>query len=366
MGKARMAKEKVTRGKKGNIKKTAKVHLKKTNAAEDAVEVAVDYRPLAMAYRAVGYPHLSMCLELGRVYTVAELETRCGSKDPKRRARLYQKLQDPSCFRPTTLDSAFDSPKKRKKKGVRTPLWARPPVLDDPKVVERKRRIANNVARALLQKNQEISDKHVVMVLKSWGFGRNTARQNVMPLGAEWVNSDTLGMNRSRDGRVKVTGASRRHKYVTNLLVRWFKDGSRANGLADFKCTSIAVNCDYAAARHRDGNNAGPSVVKAFGKFTGGELCYWPKDNRKQKDVKKLKRADCIVRNVEKSPFLFDGRKAHEVRPFKGKRFSLVFFTCGGYSVASTAEKELLVDTLGFPAPTGPAPVKGANFENID
>ena len=39
------------------------------------------------------------------------------------------------------------------------------------------------------------------------------------------------------------------------------------------------MNFAYAARRHRDSYKVGPSVVKAFGSFTGGELLYWPEDN---------------------------------------------------------------------------------------
>ena len=40
----------------------------------------------------------------------------------------------------------------------------------------------------------------------------------------------------------------------------------------DFKFTSITLNKNYAAKRHRDKNNLGDSRLIAFGDFTGGEI----------------------------------------------------------------------------------------------
>ena len=36
--------------------------------------------------------------------------------------------------------------------------------------------------------------------------------------------------------------------------------------------TSIAFNVGFASERHRDAGNAGPSIVTAFGDYTGGQL----------------------------------------------------------------------------------------------
>jgi len=46
-----------------------------------------------------------------------------------------------------------------------------------------------------------------------------------------------------------------------------------------FPFTTVCINRDYAAKRHRDANNMGVSVVRAFGDFAGGRLRYFPDDN---------------------------------------------------------------------------------------
>ena len=60
---------------------------------------------------------------------------------------------------------------------------------------------------------------------------------------------------------------------------------------------------------------------------------------------------ECQVLNVDQKPHYFDGTKAHEVRPFKGERFSVVFFTVGMYSAVSASVKDASAK-LGFCMPT--------------
>jgi len=311
----------------------------------------------ALAYKVVGFPHLGMRLIIGCVYTVSELELRCGNRNEDRRALLYQKLKDRSCFKPASLQSALG--RKKPKTGKDLPLWAKAPVLhSDEENVGRRRSIANNLAKSLLLKLDETSEKvteeHVQTVLKTWGFARNTVRKNVLPKGKTFVHSDTLGLNCSRDHVLRVTGLSRQYQHVTKLLVRWLRNNWPEELPSDFPFTSISVNSNYAAARHRDGNNEGPSLIRAFGKFTGGELRYWPRDNRSVKNVKKLHLKDAATRDIRSCACVFDGRRAHEVTAFKGTRWSLVFFTCGKYDRAS-GEVQSTLDDLGFQFPTAKA-----------
>ena len=47
---------------------------------------------------------------------------------------------------------------------------------------------------------------------------------------------------------------------------------------------------------------------------------------------------------------LFDGRRGHEVAPFEGERFSLVFFTCGQHTEMQAEDRQLL-EKNGFKVP---------------
>ncbi|CAJ1404113.1 unnamed protein product [Effrenium voratum] len=301
---------------------------------------------VALAYQVLSYPHLGMGLELGSVYTTAELELRCAS--PKRREQLHAKLKKPELFKPVALQAALS----RKRKVVEDqPKWVRPPKVRGGRKVDeeasRRRRIADHLAGEL-QREGSVGDEELLLVLKAWAAKENTARKNVMRKGKAKrpVFSDTFGLVRSRQSRQPTLGAlSRKYPNMTKLLTAWCR-----RTLGNFPFTSISVNVNYAAARHRDRNNVGPSAIKAFGRYRGGQLLYWPKDERCG-DVKDLPRQECQVLNVDQKPHYFDGTKAHEVRPFKGERFSVVFFTVGMYSAVSASVKDASAK-LGFCMPT--------------
>merc|ERR1719188_1672083 len=73
------------------------------------------------------------------------------------------------------------------------------------------------------------------------------------------------------------------------VLTRWLRDRLPPK-YEGFTFTSMNLNCNYAAKLHRDGNNFGPSMISAFGDFQGGELNYYPEDDRgmKLEEMEKL------------------------------------------------------------------------------
>lgn len=79
--------------------------------------------------------------------------------------------------------------------------------------------------------------------------------------------------------------------------------------------TSITVNQNYQAAKHRDKGNIGNSFLVAFGSYTGGEL--------------ELLEGELQGKyNIQHTPIVSDFSKTyHQVLPFEGERFSLVFYT---------------------------------------
>merc|ERR1739848_471638 len=94
---------------------------------------------------------------------------------------------------------------------------------------------------------------------------------------------------------------------VPRLLNRWLLDRLPSD-MKDFKFTSLNLNCNYAAKLHRDGNNFGPSMIRAFGQFTGGELNYWPEDDRKtQPKLELLSDERKKVLELNKGLALFNG-----------------------------------------------------------
>merc|ERR1719330_630542 len=207
-----------------------------------------------------------------------------------------------------------------------------------------ERLVADRMAQMILEdvatENRRVTDLEVLSVLQAWAFKKNEARQNVLPEGQRWVHSDTLGLIRLRTGGFGVTSATQEYPHVTQVLNTWLRDRSPAElGGEHFPCTSISLNCNYAARRHRDGNNAGPSMIKAFGNFTGGELEDWSHDDR-------------IVLNLRENMALFDGCRGHEVDDFKGERFSVVWFSAGKFWTMTEEQKEFL-EECGFTVPNG-------------
>ena len=72
------------------------------------------------------------------------------------------------------------------------------------------------------------------------------------------------------------------------------------------------------AARHVDGKNVGISYIVGLGDYTGGELIVYGSRKEPIKPVK---------HNLKKNFYSFNGSQyLHEVAPFKGERYTIVFF----------------------------------------
>jgi hypothetical protein len=107
------------------------------------------------------------------------------------------------------------------------------------------------------------------------------------------------------------------------------------------------VNYAYAAKRHRDGRNAGPSLTRSLGSFTGGKLKYFPNDDGRL-PLEAMRDQDAEAFDTRNGFVLFDGNRAHEVEPFLGERYSLVWFTIGAYE---TRQRAALPTEVSYPTP---------------
>lgn len=214
--------------------------------------------------------------------------------------------------------------------------------------VRASRLAANELAKMVLKDvaatRRKISDRDVVAVLRMWGFKENSNRGNVIPEGKTFVFSDTLGLVSNYRGCVSVAQATTEYLAFTQVLTGWLGNHMPASVAKSFCYTSINVNANYAGALHRDANNEGPSLIKAFGKFTGGELNYWMNDDKTKGPVQKMcQPGEGITIDLKKNLLLFDGNRGHCVNDFDGERFSLVFFSIGQYRKAD----KLVRDELG-------------------
>ena len=209
--------------------------------------------------------------------------------------------------------------------------------------MRRSRRAASKLAEDHLEKDA-ISDAEILSVLELWHFKQNNKRINVLPAGANFVHSDTLGLVKTRMGTVVVTKITNQHRPVFALMCRWLSENMPAVFKQPFPFTSISVNYGYAARKHRDGNNSGPSIGKAFGDFVGGHLKYWENDNG-ECAVSDLKDSAGQAYDVKREMVLFDGCRCHMVTPFTGERYSLVYFTVSDYEKIKPSTKTSLADS---------------------
>jgi len=200
---------------------------------------------------------------------------------------------------------------------------------------------------------KKITDADLDEALGLWGFAQNVGRLNVMREGVKYVYSDTIGAIRKRCQGYGITQPTKHYPNFVRLLCKWLVDNHLENKLGcEFKCSAINLNANYAGRRHRDGNNEGPSVIRAVGKFSGGKLKYWPTDvQHPRTDLKTLDQVKHITFDLKHHTTIFDGTRAHEVENFEGERYSIVYFTASGYQKVPK-DNVAYLQKLGMPWPT--------------
>jgi len=65
-------------------------------------------------------------------------------------------------------------------------------------------------------------------------------------------------------------------------------------------------------------------------------------------DVEGLKLRDSVVLDTKRRSICVDSTKAHEVLPFEGRRYSLVYFTIPGYERTDKHVKDFLAERCGL------------------
>ncbi len=191
-----------------------------------------------------------------------------------------------------------------------------------------------------------ITDTDVLDTLRLWAFDRNRHRTNLSPES----NSVLCSFFGYLQGRVAVN--TEPALGVPRLLNLWLRSRLvRSIALEDFRWSTICINKNFAARLHRDGNNLGPSLLASFGQHSeGGDLKYYPEDdgegNLDHTKIGEAQRVDPRANLV-----LFDGRRAHEIVPFVGERYSIIFFSTRDSPKMSEEARELLRDRALFRPP---------------
>mmetsp|Transcript_102421 Transcript_102421/g.319064 ORF Transcript_102421/g.319064 Transcript_102421/m.319064 type:complete len:483 (-) Transcript_102421:136-1584(-) len=213
-------------------------------------------------------------------------------------------------------------------------------------------REAKQILADCKKKKRIISDDDILLVLSYWGFERNVSRVNVMQKNVKWVWSDTLGLLRDRCGDIHLTKSTLAYPEVVELFSRWLTDRLPATEAQHFSWTSLNVNKNYAGKIHRDGNNFGPSMISAFGDFSGGKLRYYSHDDGKvdleELQAKTAGKADRL--DLKSGLALFNGNSAHSVEDFEGSRYSIVYFTLGCHGRMKEEDRERL-EGMGVATP---------------
>jgi len=127
---------------------------------------------------------------------------------------------------------------------------------------------------------------------------------------------------------------SRHHPHMVKFLVRWTRSTlPQTQKGNEFPFSSLQVNYNYAAIKHVDGNNIGPSYIMSIGDHTGGAL--WT--------------ADQGVVECHNRWKLFDGNQEHYTKPFKGERISFIAFAHEQYNKLEAGTAAQLTG-MGFTA----------------
>lgn len=155
-----------------------------------------------------------------------------------------------------------------------------------------------------------------------WTMAKNTSRRNV-------IRADDKVTPRNKMGKPYCMSFifGKNMKDPTGTLSYWstkypkvYEELQTLMGKYDpkFQYTHITLNCNLRCKRHTDGGNAGPSYIAAFGNFEGGGLMVEQPGGGKPEVTLDLK-----------SQFVkFNGKtQPHETAPFKGERFTLVYYT---------------------------------------
>jgi len=148
-----------------------------------------------------------------------------------------------------------------------------------------------------------------------------TERANVLREGQKRYEGFVLGIVTSWAGKGSRSGYRKMLSMKTRepTYKKLFRETKRLMRLKDpkFKFTSIQYNKNHRAARHRDAKNTGVSYIVGLGDYTGGELIIFDENEKNP------------VKHDIKGKFnTFDGSKyPHETSPFKGERYTLVFYS---------------------------------------
>lgn len=211
--------------------------------------------------------------------------------------------------------------------------------------------LVDDIPLEVLERYRRLRCRSVVLEALERVEVPESSRKNVRRPGDLPPRGMCLGMTECWTRGPMPSTVTRRKPIITSLLCEFAR-----HEVPSFQFTSIQVNKDYAAALHTDKNDAGSSMIVGLGSYSGGEL--WIDDDTPH--------GKCV--NICGKWLQFDGQRAHEVLPFRGRRYTLVYFSResgGDVGADPTSNVARRLFELGFPLPTS-LPATRAGLPSAD
>ena len=117
-----------------------------------------------------------------------------------------------------------------------------------------------------------------------------------------------FGLTKYR-GKLQTSSCSKKYPHIMQLFKEFID-----SHYPEFKFKSVYVNKNTIAKKHLDSKNTGESLLVGFGSYIGGKTVLYTSDGEETFSIKS-------------HSLMFNGSEIeHESEPFKGTRYSLVFF----------------------------------------
>ena len=161
-----------------------------------------------------------------------------------------------------------------------------------------------------------VSKSEMLKLLQATDFPKNKGRTNVLKGKQTYSQSMVLGKVRkmfsSCNGKMCLVDS--RHNVKHKALLLAAKSMLRAHA-PNYKPQAVTFNKNHAAAKHTDKFNNPPSYIIGLGNYTGGELVFSDKSS-----------PHYGTHNIRNRWLKFDGSTEHYVKPFKGERYTIVYY----------------------------------------
>ena len=158
-----------------------------------------------------------------------------------------------------------------------------------------------------------ITNAQMLKALQETEFPKNTGRTNILKGHQTYSKSMALGKMKAMFTKRGVFTQSRHNKKHANLL-QLAKQFLKQHD-PSYRFQTVTINKNHAAAKHVDKSNKGHSWIIGLGNYTGGELVFTDK-----------KSPYYGTHNIKNKWLKFVGDTEHYVKPFKGERYTLVYY----------------------------------------